>query len=107
MPSKITKQFPNAKVTDCNFGDNRLCVKPLMSASRVCQESEAEKAPTIKRTMSMEDAAVPAVSPSMSVVKYATVTGLRRVNPKNIQYVSLWLIALTCLFCSFLERSPW
>ena len=85
MPNRITKQFPNAKVTVCNLCDSRLWVKPLVNASRVCQESDAEKAPTTKRSMSMEDDAVPALNPSMSVVKYATVSGLSRVNPKNIQ----------------------
>ena len=102
----ITTQFPTAKVTNCNLGDKRLWAEPLTSASRVCQESEAEKAPTTKRSMSMEDAGVPAVNPSISVVKYATVTGLRSVNPKNMKYVSTWLNALTSLLC-FPPRSPW
>ena len=84
MPKAITTQLPNAKVTDCNFGDKRLWARPLISASTVCQEREAEKAPITKSKMSMEDAAVPALNPSMSVVKYATVTGLSNVNPKNI-----------------------
>jgi len=106
MPNRITKQFPIAKVTVCNLGDSRLCVKPLTNASRVCQESDAEKAPTTKRSMLADDAIVPAVNPSMSVVKYTTVTGLSRVNPKNMQYVSLWLVALTTLSCSFRARSP-
>jgi len=106
MPSRITKQFPIAKVTVCNLGESRLCVKPLKNASKVCQESDAEKAPTTKRSMSIGDAVVPAVNPSMSVVKYATVTGLRRVRPKNMQYVSLWPNVLTALSCSFRTRNP-
>lgn len=61
--------------------------EPPTSASRVCQEREAEKAPSTKRSMSMEDAAVPAVNPSISVVKYATVTGLSGFNPRNMKYV--------------------
>ena len=97
MPSKMTRQFPTAKVANCNFGDSRLCVKPLMKASRVCQESEAENAPNTKRNISREGAPVPALNPSMSVVKYATVTGLSRVNPRNMKYVSLWPIVFTVL----------
>ena len=65
----MTTQFPTAKVRDRNPGDKRLWAKPLMIASRVCHDKEAEKAPTMKRRMSIEDAVVPALNPSIRVVK--------------------------------------
>ncbi len=69
MPSAMTIEFPTAKVADRNLGDMRLWANPPIPASSVCHDKDAEKAPATKRRISIEDEAVPAPNPRMSVVK--------------------------------------
>jgi len=99
-PNKMTTELPTAKVIDCNRADSRLCANPLIEARKVCQESDAKKAPMMKAQTSINDWLTVTRNPNISDVKYVTVTGFNSVSPRTIPY------ALEQLIDSFCLRNP-
>jgi hypothetical protein len=86
-PNAIITRLPAANVTPWALTERRLCAKPLIDATRLCQDKEERNAPETKRIASMGECEKSVPTPKMSVVKYVTVRGLRRVNPRTIPYV--------------------
>ena len=82
-PNPIITKFPTMNVVNCSFAETCLCTTPLIEAKKLCQENEAIKAPEMKRITFKEEEERSCI-PRIRVVKYVTVTGFRRVNPRNI-----------------------
>jgi hypothetical protein len=77
-------QLPIAKVMDCNRVESLLCANPLMQARKLCQESDAKKAPKSKSKRLIVEWTRVARNPRISDVKYVTVTGFNNVRPRII-----------------------
>ena len=83
IPSPIITRLPIANVTACTFTVRFLCAMPLIVAKKLCQDKDARNAPKMKRIALAEVLEKSVPIPKIRVVKYATVTGLRSVNPRT------------------------
>lgn len=81
IPKPIITRLPIANVTACTFAVRFLCTMPLIVAKKLCQD--ARNTPKMKRIALAEVLEKSVPIPKIRVVKYATVTGLRSVNPRT------------------------